>query len=160
MSKEVMYISENVDDVENAEKELEQQGISRNAIHILSEDEYQLATHNLPSIPDFEKSDLIRKGWIGAGIGITLAIIFLGLTAVFQWHVDYGWPLFGFIAVMIAGFCTWEGGLIGISTTNHRFEPIYEKIKKGSHLVLVKTSSQDESKIKSVFDKYSSFRPV
>ena len=48
-----------------------------------------------------------------------------------------GWIPFIFLAVVLLGFCTWEGGLIGIQDPNHNFTRFEQALKDGKHIFFV-----------------------
>lgn len=133
------FISSDLDDLEVLEEELERRGVETTQIHVLSLDD--TATENHPHIHDvssFMKSDVIRSGQWGLMIGISGAILVL-LTA---WSMDWtnsaaGWIPFIFLSVVILGFCTWEGGFLGIQRENQHFVRFHDDLEAGRHIFFV-----------------------
>ena len=57
-----------------------------------------------------------------------------------------GWVPFLFLAIVVLGFCTWEGGLFGIQEPNNEFLRFDRDLKAGRHLfVLDMTTDQDDA---------------
>lgn len=152
--KELVYLADSLDEVESATHELEQQGIPHNAIRVFSEDDAGVKTHHLESVPEWEKRDLLRRGLMGAAVGLVLAVGVLVFAQTLQWYQTVTWMPFVFLAIVLAGFCTWEGGLIGALNLNHRFESIKDKLKSGAHLVLVKVDSEKAEPVDNIVKKH------
>lgn len=143
--KRHFYISDNLDDLAALERELEAQGLADYQIHVFSQDEAGLASHQLHAVADMMKRDLLHAGWIGASVGALLALIivltgyFTGLTATAA-----GWLPFVFLAVVALGFCTWEGGLYGIQRPKVDLAPFQQAIADGKHVFFVDVTRAQE----------------
>jgi len=55
-----------------------------------------------------------------------------------------------FLAVVILGFCTWEGGFLGIQKSNHAFEAFKRDLEMGKHIFFVDVRADQESLLKSL----------
>jgi len=71
------YVSNSLDDLERVENSLEQAGISRGQIHVLSNDDAGVKEHNLNQVYSWFKTDVISTTYKGAIIGAVLAAIVL-----------------------------------------------------------------------------------
>src|SRR5690606_5155284 len=109
------------------ERELETSGISTEQIHVLSEQDAALEHHHVHSVPSVLKTDVVNSGRRGLYIGLALAILVL-LVAYFSGWTDSqaGWMPFIFLALILLGFSTWEGGLFGIQTPNQYFSRLQD----------------------------------
>lgn len=139
------YITENLAELVDIEHELEQKGISESQIHVLSEQNAKVSEHQLPQVESILQKDLIRSTEIGAVIGILAGAMTLLFAFVAGWtQSPAGWLPFIFLAIIILGFCTWEGGLIGIQSPNVNFEKFKEALSKGKHLFFIDITPEQE----------------
>lgn len=149
-----MFLTKNIDKLEQTEIELESQGIPRSHIKIYSEDEVGLHAHHLPSVSDISKRDLIHSGFLGAAVGGFVATTVLMAATMTGWAAAFGWLPFVFLALVVFGFSTWEGGLMGINKINHRFERVQELIKEGSYLLIVDVNQPEEEKLATTMGRH------
>jgi hypothetical protein len=150
------YISDELDDLENVETELESQGIETPQIHVLSLDDTAVENHvHLHDVTSFMKSDVIRSGEWGAAVGVvgSAAVLggayFFGLTDTMA-----GWIPWIFLSIIVLGFCTWEGGFIGIQRRNKHFKRFEEVLKKGKHVFFVDVSPEQEDVLAQIVKKH------
>lgn len=142
------YISDDLDDLEKIEQELESQGFTQPQIHVLSENDEEIEKHHLHEVEALLKQDIVHSTAIGAAVGIVCAVLLLGITTFLGWNKGpAGWSPFIFLAIVILGFCTWEGGFIGIQKPNVNFERFQDALHKGKHILLVDVESYQASTI-------------
>jgi len=150
------FISSNLDDLELFEEQLESAGVTDRQIHVLSKDVAAVEHHvHLHEVSSFEEKDLLHSGEIGALVGAVGATLVL-LTAHYAgWAASIGtWMPFVFLAIIIFGFCTWEGGLVGIQTPNNHFERFQEVLKEGKHIFFVDLEPDQESILSGLIDQH------
>ncbi|WP_020681782.1 magnesium transporter [Marinobacterium rhizophilum] len=139
------YISDNLDELETVEHELEAGGISIEQIHVLSDSEAAVDQHHLPEIASFMKQDVVHSGEIGAVVGIVLSALVLAVAYWMGWtDTAAGWIPFAFLAVVILGFCAWEGGFFGIQEPNAHFRRFKRLLKHGKHIFFVDVEPEQE----------------
>lgn len=149
--KRFYYLTNNLDDLEVVESELEAEGITRAQIHVLSERDNEVENHHLPEVEAVLKKDVVHSMEVGALIGICAAALVLvvawisGLT-----DTAAGWVPFVFLAVVVLGFCTWEGGFLGIQEPNYQFKRFEPELKKGRHVLFVDAESDQEAGVQQV----------
>jgi len=149
------YISDDLDDLEAVELELEAKGVSTPQIHVLSENDAEVEKHHLNAIEAVLKQDVVHLTKIGAVVGFIGAALVLSVVYVKEWHISAaGWIPFGFLAVVILGFCTWEGGLIGIQIPNHQFKRFQKLLKQGKHIIFVDVDPEQEIILFEVVEKH------
>ena len=51
---------------------------------------------------------------------------------------------FIFLSVVVLGFCTWEGGFIGIQVPNYQFKRFQRKLDEGKHILFVDVDPEQE----------------
>ena len=108
------YISNDLDDLEIVERDLESAGVSTPQIHVLSEDDSGVETHHLHEVEAVLKQDVVHGTEIGAVVGVIAAAAILLLFWLSGLTETYTWVPAIFLSVIVLGFCTWEGGFIGI----------------------------------------------
>lgn len=148
--KRYYYIAGNLDEVEAVEAELEANAITTEQIHVLSLDENEIGRHKLNEVHDFMKKDLVHAGEVGALVGIALAALALFFAWLSNLPDTIGWFPFVFLAVIIVGFCTWEGGLFGIQVPNTRFRRFAKALDHGKHLLFVDVDPAQEPTLRMV----------
>jgi len=132
------FVSNNLDDLELLERELESSGIIRSRIHVLSHDDAALAEHQpLNSVKSLFRNDAIHSGIVGAVFGAFAVIVIMSLVYFMGWQQAVGWLPFSFLAIVIFGFCTWEGGLIGIQRPNVHYKRFEDELDAGNHVFIV-----------------------
>lgn len=152
--KRHFYISNDLDDLENLERDLESQHVSRPQIHILSNSDAELEKHHLNQVESLFKKDVVRSAIRGFLVGLVLAAVILGVTYAFNLVEGYLWiPIF-FLAVIALGFCTWEGGLIGIQEPHHEYKRFQKLLEHGKHILIVDTKPEQEALLASVMKSH------
>jgi hypothetical protein len=146
------FISDELDDVESFEKELEDNGIVKPQIHVLSQDDRAVAHHqDLHPVKSLMKRDVVHSSLMGAGVGAALAAIALLIAYVAGWNESpAGWFPFVFLAIVILGFLTWQGGLWGIQSSNVAFRKFEQAIKEGQHVVFVDAPIRQQEQVQEI----------
>ena len=153
------YISDDLEDLANVEKELADVGLTPPQIHVLSEQNARVQSHNLNEVDSVLKQDVVHSTEIGAIFGIAGAVATLAIAYLMGWTASAaGWIPFVFLSIVVLGFCTWEGGFIGIQNTNVNFQQFQEALKKGQHVLFIDASLDQECSIKSVVEGHSQLK--
>lgn len=153
------FISDDLDDLEVIEKELEAQGLATPQIHVLSENDAEVEKHHLPAIEAVLKQDVVHSTELGALVGIIAAFTILLSAYLMDWHLtDVGWLPFAFLAIIVLGFCTWEGGLIGIQIPNQEFKRFQKLLKSGKHVFFVDIDKEQEAALNKVVAQHSGLK--
>lgn len=139
------YISSDLDDLEIVERDLEAAGVTTPQIHVLSEDDAGVEQHHLHRVEAVLKKDVVHGTERGAIIGIIGAALVLGLAWVSGLTETYTWVPAIFLAVIVLGFCTWEGGLIGIQEPHVDFKRFQADLHKGKHVLFVDVDPEQEA---------------
>ncbi|BCX70552.1 MULTISPECIES: hypothetical protein [Pseudomonas] len=149
------YISDNLDDLEAVENELEANGINTEQIHVLSEKVADVEEHHLHEVNSLMKQDVVHSGEIGAVVGVPLAALILGGAYWLGWHESAaGWVPFIFLAVVVLGFCIWEGGFFGIQVPNAHFRNFKQMVEAGKHVFFVDVEPNQESVLEQVIEHH------
>jgi hypothetical protein len=150
------FISETLDDLELFEEQLEADGVSTPQIHVLSLDTLGLERHpRLHEVQSVMTYDVVHSTLIGAGVGVCTVLLFLTTTVMAAWaSTAAGWMPFIFLAVVLLGFCTWEGGLVGTQRRNYKFARFAQQLKEGKHLFFVDIYQHQEPILARVLSAY------
>ena len=151
------FISDNLDDLELFEEQLESAGVTTPQIHVLSRHETDVAHHeHLNYVQSFMKKDVVHSTQVGAVVGILVAILTLVIANLFGWtETAAGWIPFIFLAILLLGFCTWEGGLIGMETPNYNFARFAEALENGKHIFFIDLQPDQVTIMDRVFQSHS-----
>ncbi len=139
------FISDDLDDLEVFETQLEAAGVSTPQIHVLSSNDAEVEHHHLHEVQSFMKKDIIRSAMRGAFVGLCAFVLVLVVAYFAGWtKIAVGWIPFIFLAVVLLGFCTWEGGLIGIQKPNRNFARFEQALSEGKHVFFVDLQPDQE----------------
>jgi len=155
------YISDDLDDLEQVEHDLEDKGFGLPQLHVLSEDDAGVHQHNLHEVEAVLKKDVVHGTEVGAVIGMIAAALVLALayfTGLTQ--TTAGWVPFIFLAIVVLGFCTWEGGLFGIQEPNSEFKRFEEDLHHGRHIFFVDAEDTQEPMLKEVERAHPKLQPA
>ena len=139
------YISDDLDDLEIVERDLEAAGVSTPQIHVLSEDDAGLDEHHLHKVEAVLKKDVVHGTELGAVVGVIAAAAVLSIAYFSGLTETYTWVPAIFLSVIVLGFCTWEGGLIGIQEPHVDFRRFQEDLKAGKHVLFVDVDPEQET---------------
>lgn len=154
------FVSEDLDDLERFEEELERAGIATPQIHVLTLDDAGEETHDhLHGVQSLMKKDVIHSGEYGLAVGVAAAALVLGLTYLAEWYTSpAGWIPFIFLAIILLGFFTWEGGFIGIQTFNTNFKRFKEELEAGKHVFFVDLTADQEDTLAAIVKNHPTAR--
>lgn len=158
--KRFFFIGDTLDDLEHFEEDLEQHGIVKPQIHVLSGDDTGVAQHeHLHPVKSLMKQDVVHSTLQGAALGAALAASALLVVYLAGWHESAaGWMPFFFLAIVILGFATWQGGLWGIQSSNVHFRRFEDAIRGGQHVCFIDAPLQQEASVKEIAQHHASLR--
>ncbi len=144
--KRRFFLSDDLDELDRCEAELLEAGLGTPQIHVLSRDDAGVASRpHLTPVEAVLKKDVVRGTEVGAVIGMAGAALVLGAAWFTGVTASVGWVPFIFLAIIVLGFCTWEGGLFGIQEPHREFSRFDAELERGNHLLIVDVSSSDET---------------
>ena len=146
------FISDNLDDLEVFEEQLEADGVATPQIHVLSSNDADVERHvHLHAVQSLLRSDVVHSTTLGAMVGVVAAVLVLSIAHLAGWtQTAAGWMPFIFLAVILLGFCTWEGGFLGIQKPNHNFARFEQALNDGKHIFFVDLVPQQEATLDKV----------
>jgi len=143
------FVCDDLDEIENVESELERSGLVRQQIHVLSRDDEAIDAHQrLNGLSSFSRKDVVASTFYGALLGAVAAMLILGVAHFTGLAAAGGWTPFVFFAVVMLGFLTWEGGLLGIAVPNRRLAHLHEVLEAGRHVLFVDVAPQQEATLR------------
>jgi hypothetical protein len=149
------FISDDLDDLEVLEQQLEAAGVSTPQIHVLSRNDAEVEQHHLHEVQSFMKKDIVRSTMRGAVVGLCAFVLVLAVAYFAGWtKIAVGWVPFIFLAVVLLGFCTWEGGLMGIQKPNHNFARFEQTLSDGKHIFFVDLDPRQEAVLERVLKSH------
>jgi len=142
--KRHFYINDDLDDLEAIENDLEASGVAMPQIHVLSDNDAGVETHHLHRVESILKLDVIHSTIIGFILGLVAASLVIGVAYFSGIPETITWVPPVFLAVVLLGFCTWEGGLMGIQKPSQEFLRFKGDLGEGKHVMFVDVSGEQE----------------
>ena len=148
--KQQLYLLPDLDSSKQLVSLVEAEGIPDKHIHVAHRDHTSAQRYHLNDLNFIEEFDTIHAGERGLMIGVVLAILAgLSLYELLEGH-PVASAITLFFGVIILGFSTWLGGLIGSSSDNYRLQPFHEHLQQGGSLVLIDVRTDMESRLASL----------
>ncbi|MBT6668215.1 MAG: hypothetical protein HOB01_22960, partial [Gammaproteobacteria bacterium] len=137
------------DDLDLLEDQLEHAGIDSPRIHVLSNDSVGVANHiHLHAVQSIFTRDVVHCTIVGAMIGLLGVCLVLGVTYVLDLpDAIIGWTPYIFLSIVVLGFCTWEGGFVGMQKTNYHYKQFESALEDGKHVFIVDLDPNQESSL-------------
>ena len=156
------FISGDLDDLELVEQQLENAKISTPQVHVLTAHDAELEHHeHLHRVQSFMKKDIVHSALLGAGIGVSGAAFVLVLAHLARWtDTPFGWMPFIFLAVVVLGFSTWEGGFLGLKQPNVHLARFEQAIKDDKHILFVDLERDQEAALEAVLKSHPKLEPA
>ena len=152
--KRYFYISDDLNELERVEKELQTSGIAAPQIHVLSENDAGVESHNLHEVESLLKRDVVHSGEIGFIVGCMGAGAVLVSAHLSGLPQTYTWMPFVFLSVVVFGFCTWEGVFIGLQRPHYEFRRFLDTLHQGKHVFFVDISTPQEPLLAGVMNQH------
>lgn len=142
--KRYFYLSDDLDDLEVIEEKLEEEGVSRPQIHVISKDDVGLDKHKLHQVHQWFQTDVVHSTLRGAVIGVLVAASIILICFAAGLDDAIGGLPFIFLSIVLLGFCTWEAGFIGTQLPNRHYKRFNAALENGQHLLMVDIEPKEE----------------
>lgn len=153
--KRHFYLSDNLTDLEALARDLERNNIRWPHVHILSNYEADVENRQLPNVESLLRQDVVPSTMIGFLIGVFMAIVPLLLAYLFGLQWGFMWIPVIFLSVILLGFCTWEGGLIGFQRPHREFRRFNEALAQGKHVMIIDVPMEQQYILQGVLADHS-----
>jgi len=152
------FIADDLGVAAAVEQELTSQGIAAEKMHVLSLDDAGAERRHLHDVQSLMKRDVIHSTEIGALVGLAASIVAIVAAQLSGLADKVGWVPFVFLAIVVLGFFTWEGGLIGIQLPNSRFRRFESALRAGKHVIFVDVDPAEEPRLLEVASSHAHLR--
>lgn len=145
------YLAPTLDSTHQVSDDLHAAGVNDFFLHVIAKDESGLTQQHIHSSNYLETLDIVRHGFIGAGLGFVGGVVGAALLMIFA-PFGPGVPLLVYVAVVLVAtmFGAWEGGLTGIGTENRKLRRFHAEIEAGKYLILIYARKEQEETVKAM----------
>ena len=134
----LMYLMPRLDAAEAMVASLKKLGIGHDAYRIVSQDEDGIRRHHLHDATLLDKTDVIHWGERGALIGALLGAVLAGALLLMKPSgVALSMTGIVLVALLIAFFGAWVGGMAGLSEENYKLKPFHDALARGQYLLKI-----------------------
>jgi hypothetical protein len=154
------FIGDDLNVIGAVERALMAKGIAAEQIHVLSLNDADTEQRQLHDVQSLMKKDVIHSAEIGALLGLVASISVIAIAHFTGVATKVGWVPFVFLAIVLLGFFTWEGGLIGIQLPNSRFRRFEKALRAGQHVFFVDVEAAEEPHVAQVMEAHPHLRPA
>ena len=154
------FVCNDLDDLGQVEQDLQSAGVTAPQIHTLSSRGGEAESHGLQEVEAVLRRDVVRGTERGALVGLLAAGAILALAWASGLTASYTWVPAIFLAIVVLGFCTWEGGLIGIGEPHADFRRFQPALSRGKHVFFVDVDPEQEAILDAVIACYDGLRPA
>jgi len=158
--KRYYFIGDDLNVVATVEHDLMTNGIAAEQIHVLSHDDASAEARRLHDVQSLMKKDVIHSAEIGALFGLAASLLAIVVAHLTGLAAKIGWVPFVFLAIVLLGFFTWEGGLIGMHLPNSRFRRFERALRAGEHVFFVDVEDAQESRVQHILAAHPHMRPA
>lgn len=134
----IYYLSPTLQNTQQIAEDLRSIGVKDWFLHVHSKDESGVVRKRLHSSNYLETLDFLRKGFIGAGIGVIAGVAAAMLAGAVE---PFGMPMnwIGYLAIIFLFTCfgAWVGGLTGVANENKKIAHFNDDIEQGKYLLLI-----------------------
>lgn len=150
------FISDNLDELEDFERDLKKAGFVTPQVHLLTNHQASASEHtDLHQVTSLMRRDVVHSTLVGAAFGVFALILALAIP-YFSGATDtaFGWTPFVFLAVILLGFCAWQGGLWGIQKPNSFVRRFERTLAQNRHVFFVDVNAGKKRTLQAIAKKY------
>jgi hypothetical protein len=148
------YLAPTLPSTQRIADDLHETGVRDFYLHVVARDEQGLKRQHIHSANYLETLDVIRDGYIGAGIGFLCGLAGIGLLMYF---LPFGPNVPTFVYVVLVAVATlfgaWQGGLTGVDRENNKLRKFHEEIEAGKFLILVYVRKHTEASVRAMMQE-------
>ncbi|WP_027857343.1 hypothetical protein [Marinobacterium jannaschii] len=148
--KRFYFVSDNLSELEAAERELEASGIPHQQIHHLDAAEIFHEKQQMEHGAMWQQKEVVRGTLRGGLIGLVLSLLLLWLCWWGGAVEQLGWSPFLLIALAVLVFSVWEGSFIGLKRVRTKFNAFLKVVRHGRHAIAVEIYGKQEAVLRRV----------
>lgn len=152
--KRYYFLTDDLDRLQQVQNDLQENGLTEPQIHVLSNDDSGVMRRKLNNVEAVLRKDVVQAMERGALVGLGASALVLAVSYYSGITETVGWVPFVFLAVVVLGFFTWEGGLFGIQEPHHDFKRFKQALASGRHLLLIDIDKQEKNALERVTAHY------
>jgi len=149
------FLGKDPEQIDGVVKDLLDAGFSDPQIHILNEAS-SASRGDSHEVQAFDMTDTVHAGLLGALVGLVLAASVLALGALFHLQGAVDWLPLVFIALVLFGFSTWEGGLYGFQVYTKEYRQFRDFLANGYQVLMIDTEKKVRDRISHILAYYPS----
>ena len=141
------YLAPSLTSTHGISDDLHEVGVKDFYLHVISKDESGLKQQHIHSSNYLETLDVVRDGFIGAGLGFVVGLVGIALMMYLQpfgTEVQVPNYVYGILVGVATLFGAWVGGLTGVDSENHKLKRFHDDIAAGKYLILVYVRKHQE----------------
>ncbi len=152
--KRLYYLADTIDSTEHIARDLHKSGISNWNFHVMSQDEDGLVKHHIHGANTLHRLDVVHSGEQGALIGIVIGLC-IGATVMLAkpFNIEMGGLGIAGVVVFFTLFCTWLGGMVGLSHENYKIKRFHDDLSAGKYLIMVDFKKNMEDQVRHMMAK-------
>ena len=148
------YLAPTLESTQAVTDDLHAGGVKDFFIHVVSKDESGLRQQQIHSSNYLETLDIVRDGFIGAGIGFVAGLVGAALLHFLEpFGPDVPRIVTVLIVVVATMFGAWEGGLTGIAMENKKLRKFHHDIEAGKYLILIYVRKEQGAAVRALMRK-------
>ena len=156
----LLYQSDKLKHVQATYEDLKAHGIQDSDLHVIAKKQGKVLRRGLNTANFWYKTNVLNgsfKGFIAGTVpGLLVATILYNMQAL-----DGLYSTFGFVAttILLSGFGTWLGGLLGLESKNYKLRKYYSLVEEGKYLLLLDVKKEDlEAIVRSIHQHHPQLR--
>ena len=138
------YFTEDLDELQAVENDLEESGVAASQIHVLSDKEVGAQAFNMDEVESLIKRDMGHNPIKSVFVGLVYASLVLVLAWLSGLPATLTWVPFALLAIVVFGFCTWDGGLLIKRNSDQDLQLVQNVLHQGRHVLLVDVDDRQE----------------
>jgi len=147
----IYYLTSTLASTQDVSNDLHEVGVKDFYLHVICKDECGLKQQHIHSSNYLETLDLVRDGFIGAGLGFIAGLLGISLLMYFDpFGPSVEVPTFVYAILVGAAtlYGAWSGGLAGVGTENKKLSRFHDDIAAGKYLILVYVRKHQEATVR------------
>lgn len=152
------YVCGSLDDISRVQEQLLASGFEPVQLCTLSYDDAGVEKRALNDVNSLSKTDIVSSTIVGSAFGVAGAAAIVILAALMGVSSQVTWVPIIFLAICVLGFCTWEGGFLGIQTTNRQFKRFEPELRAGKHIFFADLRAEQKETFFRIVSSYPSMK--